>query len=99
MIHISVPADVLNVRHLQVPDLHTFVCVCVCARARHAIVSSRYYIKFTGERNWSTYGFIVSRPRNKHSVLRAKKFVFVHLQLLDNKRVTRKVKRVGYEEI
>ena len=45
-----------------------------------------------GERNWSTYGFIVSRLRNKLSALRAKKLVFVHY----NKRVARKVKRVDY---
>jgi len=31
-----------------------------------------------GEEKWSTYGFIVSRPGNKASALRAKKLVFVH---------------------
>ena len=31
-----------------------------------------------GERNWSTYGFIVSRLGNKLSALRAKKLVFVY---------------------
>jgi hypothetical protein len=46
-----------------------------------------------GERNWSTFGFIVSQKRNRLSSQRAEKLVFVHYNL----RALNQVKRVDYE--
>lgn len=46
-----------------------------------------------GERNWSTYSFIVDKRRNRLSVDRARKLVFVHF----NVRLLRKVHAVDYE--
>jgi hypothetical protein len=45
-----------------------------------------------GERNWSTYGFIVDKRRNKLSVDRARKLVYVHF----NVRLLQKVHAVDY---
>jgi hypothetical protein len=46
-----------------------------------------------GERNWSTYGFIVDKRRNKLASERSKKLVFAHYNI----RALRKVKKVDYE--
>lgn len=45
-----------------------------------------------GERNWSTYGFIVDQRRNRLAVDRARKLVFVHFNI----RLLRKVRAVDY---
>jgi hypothetical protein len=47
-----------------------------------------------GERNWSTYGFIMSDLRNRLAPGRAEKLVYVHY----NKRAVQRVKRVDYAE-
>jgi hypothetical protein len=46
-----------------------------------------------GERNWSSYGFIVDKKRNRLSSDRAKKLVYVFFNL----RALRKLKIVDYE--
>ena len=45
-----------------------------------------------GERNWSTYGFIVDKRRNRLDVDRARKLVYAHF----NVRLLRKVRAVDY---
>ena len=45
-----------------------------------------------GERNWSTYGFLVDKRRNRLSVDRGRKLVYAHL----NVRLLRKVRTVDY---
>jgi hypothetical protein len=45
-----------------------------------------------GERNWSTYGFIVDKRRNRLSVDRGRKLVYAHL----NVRLLRKVRTADY---
>ena len=45
-----------------------------------------------GERNWSTYGFLVDKRRNRLSVDRGRKLVYAHL----NVRLLRKVRTVDF---
>ena len=59
----------------------------VAVRVLSAPVSSS-----AGERNWSTYGFIISDLRTRLTSERAEKLVYVHM----NSRATKKVKKLDY---